>query len=97
MEKINFYKKDEVMSWIAASTFTDEHHGGAISEDEFHYRKQLRESYKEEIDFVKLMVKDNPNFNELPYPDKINFTANLIVALREKRENNDTDKKGRTM
>lgn len=43
------------------------------------------------------MVKDKPNFNELSYPDKINFVANLMVSLREKRENNDTDKKGKTM
>lgn len=30
MEKINFYKDDEAMSWVAATTFTDEHHGSAI-------------------------------------------------------------------
>lgn len=95
MEKINFYKNDETMSWIAATTFTDEHHGGAISEEELAYRKELQESYKEEIDFVKLMVKDNPNFDELSYEDKINFAANLMVSLREKRESNGNEKKGK--
>ena len=97
MEKINFYKNSEAMSWVAATTFTDEHHGSAVSDDELEYRKELRESYKEEIDFVKLMVKDNPNFDELSYEDKINFVANLMVSLREKRENNDNNKKGKTM
>ena len=97
MEKINFYKTSEAMSWVAATTFTDEHHGSAVSDDELEYRKELRESYKEEIDFVKLMVKDNPNFDELSYEDKINFVANLMVSLREKRENNHNNKKGKTM
>lgn len=97
MEKFDFYKNDEAMSWVAATTFTDVHHGGAVTEDELDYRKGLQETYKEEIEFVKLMVKDNPNFNELSYPDKINFVANLMVSLRGKRENNDTDKKGKTM
>lgn len=43
MEKINFYKDDEAMSWVAATTFTDEHHGSAISDDELEYRKELKE------------------------------------------------------
>lgn len=96
MEKINFYKNDEAMSWVAATTFTDVHHGSAISDEELKYRKQLQEDYKEEIDFVKLMVKDNPYFDELSYEDKINFAANLMVSLREKKENNGADSKGNT-
>lgn len=97
MNKIDFYKNDEDMSWVAATTFTDEHHGGAVSEDELAYRIELQESYKDEIDFVKLMVKDNPNFEGLSYEDKINFVANLMVSLKEKKENNDSDKKGKLM
>lgn len=94
MKKFDFYKNDEAMSWVAATTFTDEHHGGAISEEELEYRKKLQEDYREEIDFVKLMVTDNPNFDELSYEDKINFAANLMVSLREKKENNTTGEKG---
>lgn len=97
MEKFDFYKNDEAMSWVAATTFTDVHHGGAVTEDELDYRKGLQETYKEEIEFVKLMVKDNPNFEELPYADKINLAANLMVSLHEKRENNDTERKGKAM
>ncbi len=95
MQKINFYKNDEAMSWVAATTFSDEHHGGAISDDELSYRERLQEKYKDEIDFVKLMIENNPNFDELSYEDKINFTANLMVSLHEKRKNDSTDSKGK--
>ena len=91
MDKFDFYKNDETMSWVAATVFTDEHHGSAISEEELSYRKRLQEDYKQEIEFVKLMIKDNPNFEKLSYKNKINFVANLIVSLYEKKENSKFD------
>ena len=87
MEKFDFYKDDNIISWLAASIFTDEHYGDALSDDELNYRKQLQKDYAYEIEFVKLMIKDNPNFDVLSDKDKINFIANLLFSLREKRDN----------
>ena len=49
---------------------------------------ELMEEYKDEIGLVKEVVKNNPNFENLSYENKINFVANMIVGLRNKREEN---------
>ncbi len=46
------------------------------------------EEYKDEIGLVKEVVKNNPNFENLSYENKINFVANMIVGLRNKSEEN---------
>lgn len=88
MQKNNYYNTNEDISWIASKVFLDEHYGGAITEEELDYRKKLEEEYKDEIALAKLMLENNPQFSELSFKDKINLSANLIMELREKREQN---------
>ena len=88
MQKNNYYNTNEDISWIASKVFLDEHYGGAITEEELDYRKKLEEEYKDEIALAKLMLENNPQFSELSLKDKINLSANLIMELREKREQN---------
>lgn len=54
------------------------------------YIKEIKEEeeYKDEIGLVKELVKNNPNFENLSYENKINFVANMIVGLHNKREEN---------
>ena len=86
--KVNYYKCDNDMAWLAAQVFSDEHFGSAITNDELDERLKLMEEYKDEIGLVKEVVKNNPNFENLSYENKINFVANMIVGLRNKREEN---------
>lgn len=88
MNKLDYFKIDEAMSWVAARTFDDEHFGSAITEEELQYRLSLEERYKDEIAFVKTMIQNNPNFEALSYKDKINFVSNLILDLSAKKEEN---------
>ncbi len=46
----------------------------------------LLDDYKDEIELAKLMVVNNPEFQKLSYEDKINYTANLLLKLREKNK-----------
>lgn len=86
--KVNYSKFDNDMAWLAAQVFLDEHFGSAITNDELDERFKLMEEYKDEIGLVKEVVKNNPNFENLSYENKINFVANMIVGLRNKSEEN---------
>ena len=82
MEKLKQYSETECA--LAATVFTDIHHGTAISEEEFDYRKKLEEDYKEEINEAKVIISTHPTFNNLPYEDKIIFCIELLRKLRIK-------------
>ena len=86
--KINYYKCDNDMAWVASKVLSDNHFEGALTNDELNKRIKLEEEYKYEIELVKELVKNNPNFENLSYENKINFVANTIVGLRNKREEN---------
>lgn len=87
-KKVNYSKCDNDMAWLAAQVFSDEHFGSAITNDELDERLKLMEEYKDEIKLVKILIKDNPNLENLSFENKINFVANMIVGLRNKREEN---------
>lgn len=63
---------------IAASVFTDEHHGVAISESEYEYDKKLAEAYKQEIDEAKKIIAGDSSFNNLSYQEKLVYVSGLI-------------------
>lgn len=88
MKKIDYYSTNEEISWIASKVFSDEHYGGAITEEELHQRIKMEEDYKDEIALAKLMLQNNPKFSELSFKEKINISAALIMELREKRNKN---------
>lgn len=88
MKKFDYYSTDEEISWIASKVFSDEHYGSALTEDELQQRLEMEEDYKDEIELAKLMLKNNPQFVDLPFEEKINISANLIMELREKRNKN---------
>jgi len=88
MQKIDYYSTDEEISWIASKVFSDEHYGSALTEDELQQRLEMEENYKDEIALAKLMLENNPQFVDLPFKEKINISANLIMELREKRNKN---------
>ena len=88
MQKFDYYSTDEEISWIASKVFSDEHYGSALTEDELQQRLEMEEDYKDEIALAKLMLENNPQFVDLPFKEKINISANLIMELREKRNTN---------
>ena len=88
MQKFDYYSTDEEISWIASKVFSDEHYGSALTEDELQQRLEMEEDYKDEITLAKLMLENNPQFVDLPFKEKINISANLIMELREKRNKN---------
>ena len=88
MQKFDYYSTDEEISWIASKVFSDEHYGSALTEDELQQRLEMEEDYKDEIALAKLMLENNPQFVDLPFKEKINISANLIMELREKRNKN---------
>ena len=88
MQKFDYYSTDEEISWIASKVFSDEHYGSALTEDELQQRLEMEEDYKDEIALAKLMLEKNPQFVDLPFEEKINISANLIMELREKRNKN---------
>jgi len=83
---IDYYSQDETMSFIAASVFDDEHFGNAITEAEWDYREGLKAEYADEIEFAKIIIANNPNFESMTYKNKVNYVANLLVNLHKKRE-----------
>lgn len=87
-KQINYYKWDNDIAWVATQVFSDEHFGTAITNDELDERLKLKEEYKDEIEVVKALIKDNPNFKNLSFENKVNFVANMIVELKYKREEN---------
>lgn len=87
-KKVNYYKWDNDMAWVATQVFSDEHFGTAITNDELDERLKLKEEYKDEIELVKVLIKDNPNFENLSFENKVNFVANMIAELKDKREEN---------
>ena len=88
MQKFDYYSTDEEISWIASKVFSDEHYGSALTEGELQQRLEMEEDYKEEIALAKLMLENNPQFVDLPFKEKINISATLIMELREKRNKN---------
>ena len=88
MQKFDYYSTDEEISWIASKVFSDEHYGSALTEEELQQRLEMEEDYKEEIALAKLMLENNPQFVDLPFKEKINISATLIMELREKRNKN---------
>lgn len=82
MDKIN--STNESMYRVAATVFTDVHHGRAISEEEFKQDKKLLEILKQEIEQAKKIVATDPNFNSLSYQEKIDYVYELINRLRSK-------------
>ncbi len=87
-KQVNYYKWDNDIAWVATQVFSDEHFGTAITNDELDERLKLKEEYKDEIEVVKALIKDNPNFKNLSFENKVNFVANMIVELKYKREEN---------
>ena len=69
---------------LAASIFTDEHYGMAITEEEYEYRTKLAEVYKQEIEEARTIVSTYPNFDSMSYEDKIVFCIELLRKLRAK-------------
>ena len=88
MQKFDYYSTDEEISWIASKVFSDQHYGSALTEDELQQRLEMEEDYKDEIALGKLMLENNHQFVDLPFKEKINISANLIMELREKRNKN---------
>lgn len=76
------------MAWVATQVFFDEHFGTVITNDELDERLKLKEEYKDEIELVKVLIKDNSNFENLSFENKVNFVANMVVELKEKSEEN---------
>ena len=87
-KKVNYYKWNNNMAGQLIQVFSDEHFGEVIINDELNKRLKLKEEYKDEIKLVKILIKDNPNLENLSFENKINFVANMIVGLRNKREEN---------
>ena len=77
---------DNIEYVLAATVFTDVHHGRAITEEEFEHLENLKETYKEEIEEAKAMVATNADFNNLSYDEKVTFCLNLIKELCIKNE-----------
>lgn len=46
-KKVNYYKWDNDMAWVATQVFSDEHFGTAITNDELDERLKLKEEYKD--------------------------------------------------
>ena len=87
-KKVNYYKWNNNMAGQQIQVFSDEHFGEVIINDELNEMLKLKEEYKDEIKLVKILIKDNPNLENLSFENKINFVANMIVGLRNKREEN---------
>lgn len=87
MENIN--KSNESLYRVAATVFTDEHHGRAISEEEFKQDKELLEKLKQEIEQAKKIVANDSNFHNLSYQEKIVYVIELIKKLRIKNHGNE--------
>ncbi len=75
----------EELRWLASRTFSDEHSGIALSEEELKLRLALEEEYHDEIREAGSIVKSRPGFDSLPYEDKINLAADLIIELHSKK------------
>lgn len=69
------------MCRLAASTFTDEHHGRAITKREYEDDKKLREAYKQELDQARKIIASDLNFQALSYQEKIVYAVELIKKL----------------
>lgn len=88
---MNYY--DEQFLWMAAHSFTDEHYGSAISEEELANRLMLLEDYKDEIAQAREILKNTPGFADLEYNAKIQYAANLISKLSHANEETVTKSK----
>lgn len=73
---------DNIEYVLAATVFTDVHHGRAITEEEFEHLENLKETYKEEIEQARRMIATNADFNNLSYEEKVTFCLNLIKDLK---------------
>lgn len=91
---VDYFNQDEVISWIAAKVFDEDHFGSAITELELIYRNGLLEEYKDEIMMAKIIIGCNPNFELMTYQNKINYVANLIVQLKKQNTQNKMPVKG---
>ena len=80
---------DERMKRLAASVFTDEQYGTAISEDEVAYDEKLSEIYRKEIEEAKKIIATNSDFNNLSYQEKIIYVLELLNKLRTKNHGNE--------
>lgn len=76
---------DNIESVLAATVFTDVHHGRAITEEEFEHLESLKETYKEEIEEARTMIATNADFNNLSYEEKVTFCLNLIKELKKNK------------
>lgn len=77
---------DEAMNRVAATVFTDVHHGTAITKAEADYHDKLLEVYKQEIEEAKKIVKEDSNFESLSYSEQIEFVVELLHKLRIKNQ-----------
>ena len=80
------YNEDAAFSWVAAHCFTDVPHGRAITEAEYAQRLELLKSYKDEVAQTRELFNHISNFEKLNYKDQINFSANLLVSLKNINE-----------
>jgi len=80
---------DERMCRLAASVFTDVHHGSAITESEYEYDKKLLEAYKQEINEAQKIIATDSKFNSLSYQEKIVYVMELLNRLRVKNHGNE--------
>ena len=66
-------KYDERTCQLAATVFTDVHHGSAITERESQYRDEVAEA--------RTLIAENQDFENMEYADKIIYCINLIDRL----------------
>lgn len=78
-------KYDERTCWLAATVFTDVHHGSAITERESQYRDELARAFSDEVTEARTLVAENQEFENMDYADKIIYCINLIDRLWEEK------------
>ena len=78
----NVYREDPQMARVASFVFTDEHCGGAISEEEFKELNSMLTEYKEEMKQAKKIIKEMDDFNSLTFDRQLTIVANILVKLK---------------
>lgn len=72
---------DNIVCCLAASIFTDEHHGAALYTDEFEYLMKLKNSYSEVIEEAVKKIATDSSFENLSHQEKIVYCIELFKNL----------------
>lgn len=75
-----------LMEMVAASVFTDVHHGRAISEKELKVLQELLNIYNLEIKQAKEIISNEVQFNKMKYNDQVTYVVHLLNKLRIKNQ-----------